>query len=347
VQRPGYAKSGRNHRAFMHGVGGKGHLTLSEQIYIVLNKEHYDSYGGITYAINHDKSIIYPHFDTLKEIYSNIFDRNDLQKEFVNILENEIIDKVTYLPSTNSELCIFTLAKFGFVDEIITQVNKINSSLFKISGILLALLEENVQNFNTKELTELEAVFLKINETTHSDQDISASYNILKRISKVKYENLRKVIKSINIEINVDKRSIVEKVNNLGFKEEYGKLLDEIDEYLYKDTSSFVISGMIGNLRSFMEGIFRDVGSRIATKLEIEIPKLKDRSEMGNIRSFIKEKLDLHENEDKFINYFIKILHNEGGHSFTTEKEYFRLSRNIAIEIALLLLSKFEKNFAN
>jgi hypothetical protein len=38
-------------------------------------------------------------------------------------------------------------------------------------------------------------------------------------------------------------------------------------------------------------------------------------------------------------------LHEEGGHSFVSEKEYFRLSRNIAIEIALFVLSKYEKKY--
>ena len=46
------------------------------------------------------------------------------------------------------------------------------------------------------------------------------------------------------------------------------------------------------------------------------------------------------------INQFINILHNEGGHDFISEKEYFRLARNIAVEIDLLLLSKYERLFS-
>ena len=101
---------------------------------------------------------------------------------------------------------------------------------------------------------------------------------------------------------------------------------------------------MIGNLRIFMADIFKDIARRISTKLEEEIPKIPNRAEMGNIRVYLKGKINLSDNEDKFINSFIDILHTEGGHSFTSEKIYFRLARNIAIEIALLVLSKYEKH---
>ncbi len=102
---------------------------------------------------------------------------------------------------------------------------------------------------------------------------------------------------------------------------------------------------MIGNLRVFMEDIFKDIGRNISNELNEQIPKMEGKGEMGNLRNYIRTKLELHENEDKFINNFISILHTEGGHSFTSEKEYFRLARNIAIEIALLILTKYERKF--
>jgi hypothetical protein len=40
------------------------------------------------------------------------------------------------------------------------------------------------------------------------------------------------------------------------------------------------------------------------------------------------------------MNKYVDILHSEGGHSFTSNVEYFRLAKNIGIEISLFLLSK-------
>ena len=61
------------------------------------------------------------------------------------------------------------------------------------------------------------------------------------------------------------------------------------------------------------------------------------------VRAYLKHKFGLSDNENKFINSFIDILHVGGGYDFVSEKEYFRLARNIAIELSLFLLSKYEK----
>ena len=94
-----------------------------------------------------------------------------------------------------------------------------------------------------------------------------------------------------------------------------------------------------------MADLLKDVANRISTKEEEIIPTIKGRSELGNIRGYLKTKLDLSSNDDTFIDSFVDILHSKGGHAFMSEKEYFRLARNIAIEIMFFILSKYEKKF--
>ena len=72
---------------------------------------------------------------------------------------------------------------------------------------------------------------------------------------------------------------------------------------------------------------------------------LNDHQEIGNARSYLEQNLDNQDRDDKFIDSFVNILHKEGGHALISEKEYFRLSRNIAIEIMLFVISKYEKKF--
>ena len=103
---------------------------------------------------------------------------------------------------------------------------------------------------------------------------------------------------------------------------------------------------MIGNLRSFLGDILTDVAKKIASIENEDIPNDKSLGVMGNIRSYLKRKLELSDNDNKFINSFIDILHVEGGHSFVSNEEYFRISRNIAIEISLLVLSKFKNKYS-
>jgi hypothetical protein len=160
-----------------------------------------------------------------------------------------------------------------------------------------------------------------------------------------RFESLNRRIRRINIEINQDEKAVSEKIDALGFDKKYSKLLEGIGSFINAETPSFVNAGMINDLRTFMGSLLKDVANRIAESRKEQIPRLEGSAEMGCIRSYLKDNLDLSDKDNRFIDAFVDILHSEGGHSFTSEKEYFRLSRNIAIEISLFILSKYEKNF--
>jgi hypothetical protein len=165
------------------------------------------------------------------------------------------------------------------------------------------------------------------------------------KIVNARFDLLKTQIRKVNVEINQDKKTVAEKINVLGLSGNYNELLSCIDNFILTDTSKVVNAGMISNLRTFMADLFKDIANRIAHGEGKEIPKIEGRGEMGNIRSYLKSKLELSDADDKFIDSFVEILHSEGGHSFMAETEYFRLSRNIAIEIALFVLSKYEKKY--
>ena len=88
-----------------------------------------------------------------------------------------------------------------------------------------------------------------------------------------------------------------------------------------------------------------DLAERISTIEKEEIPTDPTMQKIGNARHYIKKKLFLSVEDHAFSNSFRKVLHSEGGHAFTSNKYYFRLTRNIGIEIALLLISKFEDKY--
>jgi hypothetical protein len=66
---------------------------------------------------------------------------------------------------------------------------------------------------------------------------------------------------------------------------------------------------------------------------------------MGTNRKYLKINLELSDNDDKFMTSFIDVLHGQGGHKFISNKTYFRLARNMAIEIALFLLSVYNSKY--
>ena len=60
----------------------------------------------------------------------------------------------------------------------------------------------------------------------------------------------------------------------------------------------------------------------------------------------MKDKLELNY-ENKLLDKLIDMINHEGSHALISEREYFRLTKNISIEISLLLLTKLDKFIEN
>jgi hypothetical protein len=242
---------------------------------------------------------------------------------------------------SNSAICFYALLKLGYINESIESLQKRAKTRNIIYLLISNLISQNLFNFN-----QLKIISDIISTDTDFQQKSSQSYGsqLQTRIIKSRFEILTKQVRKINVEINQDKKAVSEKITNLGLNSNYNRLMDVMESFIQTGSSEVVNAGMISNLRTFMADLLKDIAHKIAQMKNEEIPNIRE-SEMGNIRSYLKNKLELGDNEDKFIDSFVSILHKEGGHSFMSETEYFRLSRNIAIEFALFLLSKYEKKY--
>jgi len=244
-----------------------------------------------------------------------------------------------------SALAFFVLLKLGYKKECfqcLKERNDNNKTSTVIILLLLDIFETDYSYFNEEDLIKLlellKGFILKSNEYTKDKKGI-----LLDAILGNTYEIIKKEIKSVNIEINRDKEKVVEIVKYLNFDDKYNIFLSELDNSI-NTSNEIVTSGMISNFRSFIEDLLTDIAYKISSKLHEEIPKTEN-SVMGNIRKYLKIKLELSDADNQLINKYIKILHKEGEHSFIANLEYFRISKNIGIEIILLLLTKFEKLF--
>lgn len=182
----------------------------------------------------------------------------------------------------------------------------------------------------------------KILKSNNLYREINRSDTFLNVLTTIRSEMLDESLSKVNIEINRDKQELIARIQNWGFDEKYNKLLNSIDQYI-DGSDEHINSGMVNNLRTFLSDFAVDIAENIATELKEEIPHIDGKQKIGDCRSYIKNKLELTDPEHGFMNRFIDVLHSEGGHSFSTDKEYFRLGRNITIEIALFLMKKFEK----
>ena len=328
---------------------------LSDSLNTVFEMEIQDlDEGNETFRVreNTDEAIQYPHAETLIQLYANIRNNETLKSLFVDTLKKGVVNAessffVTYGIYTGiSPLCFYILVVVGHTNEAVASLKKRKKNCEGLFNIIIYMLSMNY--FDSVQLGDILAKTREMAKTIEWPDDRSANKGVRLGdiIVNLRYAFLQRKITRINIEINEDKRSLSEKIGRLGFDRRYNKLLDGIDRFINAETEQFINAGLISDLRAFIADLLKDVAYRIAEKEQEKIPALPNHQEMGNVRKYLQHKLDYSDKDDRFVTAFIDILHSEGGHTFTSEKEYFRLARNIAIEIALFVLSKYEKTYS-
>ncbi|MDR0443938.1 MAG: hypothetical protein LBH44_11070 [Treponema sp.] len=336
--------------------------TLAKQIHIIFNREKILlKTKGKTWFIlaeNNKNTIIYEHSDTLVNIYAGlqtaelkeIFINNLLhtfqnEKEEINIAnKNQFEREIKYI-SSSVALIFFTLLKLGFHNKLPEPIRTLteNCRMYDCTNATLV--------YFLYDLLSTERIYLNVEiipSLLHFSRNQIISdcpfhndiiNNLQLGLANIGYEEIKESILGVNIEINRDKEKIITIFSNNGFDQKYEQLLKEIDEYI-NTNSTIVTSGMISNMRSFMQDLVTDLARKIAANNNEQIPKNEGMQDIGNCRYYLRSKLELSDNDHQLINKYIEVLHSEGGHSFTANVEYFRLAKNIGIEIGLFLLSK-------
>jgi len=333
---------------------------LTQQINLIFDREKILlKTKGKTWDIQtNNNSILYDHSDTLVNLYTNLQD-DKLKEMFINkclyvfVNEKEEVNTIRINIdeyeiesfSSTGALVFYTLLQLGFNNEIINKLKtrtdfckKNDWSNITLTNFLYDLVSTERNYYDLDLFTSL--LYFSKNQVRYygeSYYDLLSDLQI--KLANVGYEEIKKTISGVNIEINRDKEKLITIFSSNNFDEKYERLLQVIDEFI-NTNSTILTSGMVGNMRSFMQDLVTDLARKIAANNNEQIPESTDKGPMGNIREYLKIKLELSDKDNQFINKYIEILHSEGGHSFTSSVEYFRLAKNIGIEIGLFLLSK-------
>jgi hypothetical protein len=348
-------------------------IELRDSMDIVLKREKIcqekgpETWHKVKDAISDCENIEYEHANTLIEIYSGLFDEKqkalfvekmiEVTKKGAEFLEFHQVSsyQVDYYISnyySSSSLAFYVLLQLGYITEAIQALSdrihfyslETNRTSLCLASIISAIFQTDNKYFSLEHISNLINILESIpNKLT--DYNCTIYQSTIETLATKGYEVVKSKIEGINIEINRDKKAIIDRIKYLQFDEKYAEFLTEIENYI-NTSSSIITSGMVSNMRSFMEGIIDDLAKRISSICNEEIPTEKDCSHMGNMRKYIKIKLELTDSDNQLINKYIDILHSEGGHSFTSNIEYFRLAKNIGIEITLLLLKKYESKYS-
>jgi len=331
---------------------------LVNQIQIILEREKILlSNDEKTWSIDADNQVKYEHADTLINIFEGLQD-SELKETFVNKLINNFIynyediktsetngnDLKILSYSSSNALIFYTFYKLGCINELRNCLDKRTDfgrdhEHRNITLIyFLHDLSTTTKNFNIELISSL-INFIKYQHTNYCPSYNDILFKLQYALINTGYTEIKESILGINIEINKDKEKLTAMFSSYGFDQKYESFLKEIDEYI-NTNSNIVASGMVSNMRSFMEDLITDIARKISISCNEEIPENENMRPMGNFRSYLKTKMELSDKDNQLINKYIEVLHSEGGHSFTSNIEYFRLAKNIGIEISLFLLSK-------
>jgi hypothetical protein len=290
--------------------------------------------------------IEYQNLDLLIKLFGSISYSEELKNYFVNLLLKYWNYQILgYLTAE-------TLIKLGYLKQVISYIIPLNiSKLLPVIITIDELLTYEYPIFSKEELKDINKIF---SDLPHSrglfKKDIDSNPKLffyinlsLIRIHHILYDALTKTLnEGTNYEINADRKKIQEKIQLFGFNSILSEALDRVEEiYLNNSSDEFDYSMAIDKLRTFLEKTVDAVCEKIKEKTNEEYPIIKE-SHMGNCRVYMKKHLELDE-EDGMMTKLVETLNHKGNHNFISEREYFRLTKNITIEVSLLIFTKLEQ----
>lgn len=297
------------------------------------------------------KTIKWDTFSTLKKLYNEIETNQNSRSTFIRIINNKLLGRrafVNILDREYSSLGFYFLMKIGAIDEATQTLAKSFKKWTKNdSSILRHGLFLDIYIFMAMEPDYFDDDTLCLLKELNESCVYSASLHKCKtrfrlHVNNLRYTNLKNELRGINEELNIDKEIVISIISKYNFPPSMEDFLLQIDKIPESSEWDSINSGMIGNLRAFYEELIRNIAKSIKEKCGDEFPNNSDKGEMGNKRLYIKQHLELTDEDNKLITSYVGVLHEEGGHSFISEKKYYRLTKNIGIEIAYFLLSKLE-----
>lgn len=299
--------------------------------------------------------LYFPNLYLLIKLHSSISNINTDVKVFFDYLKH-YFSHPHLIPKQASYLAFETLIELKSFEEAfsswLTETKKekvfFSDEYKNILDIVSSKLQYEYHRFKETDLDSMsEAIYTILTSQKGEPGTIiwGKCHGILEQINEIRYIRLKGELEAgVNPEINADKDKVIEKINLFGFSVELGGALNKIDEYYWNTTSDKFDWAMAnGLLREFLTRLLREISGKIHGKTGDEITRGKDESEFTSFKSYIKKHLPLGGNENKLIKALYGLTSSEGAHTIITEREYFRLCKNMIIELSLLLMSKLER----
>jgi hypothetical protein len=159
-------------------------------------------------------------------------------------------------------------------------------------------------------------------------------------VDRVRYLRLRdELLAAENPEINTDRQAVISRMQALGFPQEVVTVLDEIERKLQTAATPTGFKECMDLVRSVFERIAAESSARVATANKESAPT---GITLNPHKQYLQSRKVFSEKEAVLVQAFYGFLSEEGVHSLGSGPEQARVAKNIAIELALMLLGRVQ-----
>jgi len=320
----------RAYKAHGRHTGGLGSFNITIQ------SRGWDSKGEVPNIVNDQSdpdSIKSRNANILFRLYTtlNPEDKKNLKEYLLKNLsrDSEYFD-VAYL-------VIFVLSKIGATVETLktARVNLKGDSKHGFSNMLAMLSQIISYDYACFD----EDTYIQIESAMQGENE--HNFNLLEKVNIAKLKILEQQLKDVNPEINYDRDKILNLWTQVFKSPEIPDVINEIEDYFVKgEFTKSRFATCIDRVRVLLIDVLRNVASSISAEKgnNERISKFKD----YDVIKYLSEEDFMDGILKGLILAFYGFVSGTGSHVSVAPREYARLTKNMAYELILLLLTKYK-----
>lgn len=166
-------------------------------------------------------------------------------------------------------------------------------------------------------------------------------------LKRIRYLRLGKsLMEGENPEINADKRTLVSRLEQLGFRKGIVDALNALEQKLRSATTELALRDCVDSTRLIYEEIVEDSARRTSKVTKHPLPPAGAR-DFAPWKTLLVNAGVLTGDEGEFFQKLYNYLSNVGTHRLGSAPEHVRLTKNVVIEVCLLLVGRVQALSAN
>jgi len=189
--------------------------------------------------------------------------------------------------------------------------------------------------------------YLEIDQKTYEEIKLTLSgdtehdFQLKEKINLALLKHLERDLSDVNPEINADRDKVLEIWGEKFTTPEVPSMIKEIDDYFREgEFTETKFATCIGRIRVLLV----EITKRISLELSKGDSKdsISESSHDHTFAQYLKNNKFISDDEWKILKSLYNMSSEEGSHSSISKREYARLIKNMAYEIALLLLNRYK-----